>query len=251
MISKKQTFTSTRFPYWILLMLLLASCSVLTYNLDSYHSSLVGTYTKDAKSLGAVERVALVAFTVQSPSMADVEIVGPLADLAYQQALVEMQAQSTLTFIPIEQVVENNVYASMRLDLNPQTYSPIEGLTYLPEDFENLDIAGLCESLQVDALLFIHLEFDWEFPTVNAVTMKTRDRVMLVVPPDGKIVWEGKQSIWDETLVPVPVDFKLLLGIPNTDEWAVIVEYAGKDPKVRALGGEPIYFLAENVAQAR
>jgi hypothetical protein len=251
MTSKKQWINLKRFPYWILLMTLLASCSAITYNLDSYHSTFIGTLTKDAGLLGAVERVALVAFTAESSDMSDVEIIGPLVDLAYQQALVEMQAQSTLTFIPTDQVVENEAYASMRADLNPQVYSPVEGLTDLPEGISPAAIADLCDSLQVDALLFIRLEFDWKFPTVNAVTMRTRDHEFLIVPEDGKVVWEGLQTVWDETLVPVPADFKLILGMPNADEWAVIVEYAGKDPKVRALGGEQIFILVENAKQAR
>lgn len=249
MFLKKQNTKFVILPCWIILILLLTSCSTSTYHLDSYSQSLVGTYTRDATSLGSVERVALVSFTAQSPNMTDVKYIGPLVDLAYQQALAEMQGQSTLTFIPMETVIENDTYSSMRVELDPKTYSPLEGLTDLPDDFDSLDITGLCDALDVDALLLFHLEYDWDFPTVNAVTMKTKTNVVLIIPPDGKTIWGINQVTWEDTLIPVPASFKLILSNPNEEEWAVIAESASESLKVRALGGAPIFFLAENAAQ--
>jgi hypothetical protein len=193
-----------------------------------------------------------VAFTAQSPSTPDIKILAPLVDLAFQQALDEMQKQTTLTFIPMEEVVNNETYAAMRIDLNPYVYSPMEGLTDLPEDYGSLDITGLCEALQVDALLLFRLEFDWDFPTLNAVTMKDKSKETLIVPPDGKPAWGGTiQTAWEETLIPVPASLNVLLGAPNAEQWQVIVEAASEAPKIRALGGAPIFFLAENAAAAR
>ena len=233
------------------LMLFLTSCSAITYNLDSYHQTFVGSHIRNEEALGKVNKVALVAFTVQSPSIGDVELFSPLGDLAYQQALTEMQAQSTLTFVPMEQIVANESYQAMRITLDSQTYSPLDGLTDLPEGLSDQDIADLCDSLGADALMFIRLEFDWKFPTINAVTMKTRAHSFLMVPSGSEVVWESKLLTWEETLVPVPASFKLILGMPNADEWAEIVDSASEVVKVRALGGEPIFLLAAETANTR
>lgn len=251
-MTKKNSIRLVIFPCWIILMLLLTSCSTTTYQIGSYRESQVGRGTRDAKALGKVERVALVAFTAQAPSIADVKVIGPLVDLAFQQAMDEMQAQSTLTFIPIEEVINNETYATMRVDLDPQTYSPLEGLTDLPDPYDSLDIAGLCDALQVDALLLFHLQFDFDFPTLNAVTMKDKSKETLIGPPEGKVIWGGlTQTAWKETIIPVPASFNLILGVPNADEWKIIIESASQVPKVRGLGGAPIYFLAQDASAAR
>ena len=251
MVSKQHITRRVIFLCVSILMLLLASCSVSTYQMGSYKESQVGTATRDAKALGAVQRVALVAFTAQAPSLPDVQVIGPLVDLAFQQALDEIQKQSIFTFIPMEEVVNNQTYAAMRIELDSQTYTPMEGLTDLRED-DSLDITALCDALQVDALLGFAFVFDFDFPTVNAVTLKEKSYKVLFVPPEGKAVWGGlTQTAWEETLIPVPSSLNILLGAPNADQWQVIIEAASEVPKIRAMGGAPIFFLAENAAAAR
>jgi len=237
----------------LILMILLTACSTSTYELGEYKEMRVGTYTRDGESLASVQRVALVAFNGKSRTSASVQEFSPLIDLAYQQALASISAQSTLEFVPAEQVVASMEYIRARAALDPQEYySPIEGLTDLAGDLQGVDISALCDDLQVDALLIYRIEFDWEFPTWNVVAMKTLQHVLLVVPPDARAVWEIKQVKWKETMVYTPDNFKLLLvGNPTAEEWTTIIDTAAEMPDVRVAGGAPLYFLGEDAAQAR
>jgi hypothetical protein len=244
-------------PFPVLLFLifpfLLVSCSVTSYTVAGFTSTRAGRYTRNTELLAGVSRVALVAFHGENHAGPEGSAIARVVDAIYQQALSEIDKVQGVEIVPPETVAADPVYRSVALDGLPENqYSPVPGLTDLPQDLDAAQVAELCESLEVDALLFLRFELDWEFPSWNIANIRTMHQYILLLPAGKEIVWETRSGTWMEALVPLPSDFTRMFETTFTaEEWEIIMNASAETPLVLSEGGAPVYFLADDIRAAQ
>lgn len=239
----------------VLLITLNAGCSASSYKTSDGYSGTtrIGRSITDKTDLAAVQSVALLTFTGQNHGSGDGEDLEPVVMNAFEEFQKVFEGQDDIALIPVEQVAASPEYQAIQTgDLPEDVISPVEGLTIIPDDVPDKAIADLAESLDVDAVMTVHIDYDWDFPTFNAAELLSRETVYVIVPPDGNVVWQYVQSAWSKNLIEIPVNLKHLAGIgPTAEEWDEIIKITGEGPHTSWMGGALAYYFLDDASTTR
>lgn len=188
-----------------------------------------------------VKKIAVIALVGKSSVSPEAKIYRKFMDdthRAFEKAAEN--APPVVEFIPLEDVVKNEAYQSVaKIKMPDDAYSPVEGLTYIRQGTESgFDCGPLAESLNVDALLIVVVDF-------GVAVRSNGSQFYLVATVQGHLIgppevplWKAPQSL--EALIPATiVSHPKLVGSigakwvvmarPSADEYAQLMQIADEN----------------------
>lgn len=238
---------------WIALFLVLAclgaSCSAYKY--ENAVFTRMESYAEDEVALSAVDSIAVLSFTGSSSHPESSDAPAILAKAAFEAFTDVLDEKGRFSLVPVSTVIQDSGYLQHAQSSLPEgTGSGVEGLTGIDDDQVPAAVRAICESLDADGVLMVDFLYEWSLASASAFYVNGGVEARLLVPPDGRAVWEFKLNpspVKDaSSLVAVDFDIKRFWEAPTYEDWVTAYTAATELPGEVGRGGAIAAWMSDD-----